>query len=236
VTDAKIFPLGDSAVIVELAEHFSIQTLRDIQRFSHALQLANIEWIEEWTTAYTTVTIYFNLLLVNECKDKRENVLTYIKVSIEEVIKEVEVLENVSNLHVEIPICYDDEFAYDLEDVAKQSGLKKEEVISIHSNSTYEVAMIGFTPGFPFLLGLPQEIATPRKKTPRIKVEAGSVGIAGLQTGIYPSESPGGWQIIGRSPIQLFNPHQKEPSYLKPGDKVCFKKITKKQFYELEHK
>jgi inhibitor of KinA len=236
MASAKVFPLGDRAVIVELAEHYSIQALREIQHFSQALQLANFEWIEEWTTAYTTVTIYYDLLQVNKSKHKSENVISFIKGEIAKVVKQINGLENISKLHIEIPICYDDEFSIDLDEVAKHSGLKKEEVISLHSSSIYEVAMIGFSPGFPFLLGLPKEIATPRKKSPRLKVEVGSVGIAGVQTGIYPSESPGGWQIIGRTPINLFRPHQKDPSFLKAGDKVRFTKITKKQFYELENK
>jgi inhibitor of KinA len=123
---------------------------------------------------------------------------------------------------VELPVCYGGEFGPDLGEVAGHCGLSEPEVIARHSGAEYRVYMLGFAPGFAYLGGLDPAIAAPRRQTPRLKVPAGSVGIAGLQTGIYPLETPGGWQIIGRSPQRLFRPGQEEPCLLKPGDRLRF--------------
>jgi inhibitor of KinA len=232
----KVFALGECAVIVEFSDHYSSQTLREIQQFSHSLQITNKDWIEEWTTAFTTVTIYFDLMKVSDRKKHHEDCLTFITKELNKIVTSSDEVKNVSKHPIEIPICYDEEFAPDLKEVANRNQISEAEVISLHCSAIYDVAMIGFSPGFPFLLGLPKKITIPRKKTPRLKIAAGSVGIAGEQTGIYPMESPGGWQIIGRTPIHLFRPHEKEPSLLKAGDKVKFIQITKKQFYQLESK
>jgi inhibitor of KinA len=135
---------------------------------------------------------------------------------------------------VEIPVHYGGESGPDLDIVAKHNGLTPEEVVAIHSNGHYFVNMIGFAPGFPYIGGMSEKIATPRKSSPRLKIPAGSVGIAGKQTGIYPIETPGGWQIIGKTPLQLFRPDHDPPSLLKAGDKICFKPITLKEFREWE--
>jgi inhibitor of KinA len=123
---------------------------------------------------------------------------------------------------VTIPVSYGGEWGPDLAEVAERAGLSMEEAISLHSTAEYRVAMIGFAPGFPYLAGLPERLASPRKATPRQAVPAGSVGIAGVQTGIYPLSSPGGWQLIGRTSVTLFDPRRDPPSLLAPGDRVHF--------------
>jgi KipI family sensor histidine kinase inhibitor len=123
---------------------------------------------------------------------------------------------------VEIPVCYGLEYGPDLDAVAAHCGLSPDEVIARHTAAEYRVYMLGFSPGFPYLGGLDPNIAAPRRETPRIKVPAGSVGIAGMQTGIYPLESTGGWQIIGRTPMRLFDPGLEEPCLLRPGDRLRF--------------
>jgi inhibitor of KinA len=135
---------------------------------------------------------------------------------------------------VEIPVCYGGEFGADLDFVAKHANLTPGEVIEIHSAADYLVHMIGFAPGFPYLGGMSSKIAAPRRSSPRLKVPAGSVGIAGEQTGIYPLETPGGWQLIGRTPLALFRPEQDPPTLLQPGDIVRFRPITPQQFRELK--
>ncbi|HET6872400.1 MAG TPA: 5-oxoprolinase subunit PxpB, partial [Sporolactobacillaceae bacterium] len=127
---------------------------------------------------------------------------------------------------VNIPVCYGGEWGPDLDHVAAVNGLSPEEVIRIHSEGVYLVHMIGFAPGFPYLGGLSKEISTPRRETPRLVIPKGSVGIAGDQTGVYPLETPGGWQLIGRTPINLFNPNSETPSLLKAGDFVRFVPIS----------
>jgi inhibitor of KinA len=131
---------------------------------------------------------------------------------------------------VEIPVCYDEEFAPDLPDVARSSGLSVEEVVRLHAAGEYRVRCIGFTPGFPYLAGLPPALATPRRATPRMKVPAGSVAIGGVQAGIYPTASPGGWNVIGRTPLRLFDAERNPPALLRAGDSVRFRSITHAQF------
>jgi len=134
---------------------------------------------------------------------------------------------------VEIPVCYGGEFGPDMEFVASYTGLTVEEVIEIHSAPLYQIYMMGFTPGFPFLGGLPQVLATPRLPTPRVQVPAGSVAIAANQTGIYPIASPGGWRLIGRTPLRLFFPERAEPFLYRPGDFIKFRPITPEEFQEI---
>jgi inhibitor of KinA len=131
---------------------------------------------------------------------------------------------------VEIPVCYEPEFALDIDRVAEQAQISASEVVDLHSGSEYRVACIGFVPGFPFLAGLPKQLATPRRDTPRKEIPAGSVGIGGAQTGIYPLRSPGGWNLIGRTPLKLFDPTKDPPTLLCPGDRVRFRAITREQF------
>ncbi|QKS60254.1 5-oxoprolinase subunit PxpB [Paenibacillus barcinonensis] len=137
---------------------------------------------------------------------------------------------------VTIPVCYGGAFGPDLEHVAEENHLTMEEVITIHTSADYLVHMIGFAPGFPYLGGLPERIATPRRATPRLRVEAGTVGIGGSQTGIYPVISPGGWQCIGRTPVRLFRPEENPPSLLGAGDIVRFQSITMQEYMEQAQK
>jgi inhibitor of KinA len=131
---------------------------------------------------------------------------------------------------VEIPVCYGGEFGPDLADVARQAKLSPEEVIKRHSKVEYVVQAIGFVPGFPYLSGLPERLHTPRRPTPREFVPAGSVGIGGAQTGVYPLATPGGWNVIGRTPSTLFRPTDEPPALLRIGDKVLFRPITLEEF------
>jgi inhibitor of KinA len=132
---------------------------------------------------------------------------------------------------VEIPVCYGGEFGPDLTDVAAHCGLTAERAIELHSGALYVVHFLGFSPGFPYLGGMPEALATPRLPTPRVQVPAGSLGIAGLQTGIYPLASPGGWRLIGRTPLRLFDPEQDPPALLAMGDEVRLRRIAPDEFH-----
>ncbi len=129
---------------------------------------------------------------------------------------------------VTIPVCYGGEFGPDLEDVARGAGLTVDEAVALHSGAQYVVGMMGFSPGFAYLAGLPARLVTPRLATPRLSVPAGSVGIGGSQTGVYPIATPGGWRIIGRTTLRLFDPAAENPFLLQPGDAVSFEAITRK--------
>ena len=139
-------------------------------------------------------------------------------------------VDTLETAQIDIPVCYDAEFAPDLAALAAHSGLSPDEVIARHQARTYQVAMIGFAPGFPYLLGLDPALAMPRLATPRMQVTAGSVGIGGAQAGIYPAESPGGWRIIGRTPLRLFDPAREEPALLAPGQSLRFVAINRSRF------
>jgi inhibitor of KinA len=133
---------------------------------------------------------------------------------------------------VEIPVCYGGDLGPDLDDVARMHELSPDEVVRLHSAAEYLVYMIGFMPGFAYLGGLPERIATPRRKTPRTAVPAGTVGIGGRQTGVYPLVSPGGWNLIGRTPVKIFDIARSEPTLLGTGDRVRFRPMTRAEFDE----
>lgn len=135
---------------------------------------------------------------------------------------------------MELPVYYGGDVGPDLSFVAKYNDLKEEEVIRIHTENSYLIYMMGFSPGFPYLGGMSEKIATPRLKEPRFKTPAGSVGIAGSQTGVYSMETPGGWQIIGRTPVKLYDPSRETPILLKAGNYIRFVPITKEEFHEIE--
>jgi KipI family sensor histidine kinase inhibitor len=174
--------------------------------------------------ALDSVTIHFDPLQ-QSLDEVVEHVRTWLL--------DVQPSQSASQRHVEIPVCYEAEFALDLSDVAAAAGLSEAEVIRRHAEARYVVQFLGFAPGFPYLLGLPEELHTPRRATPRVRVPAGSVGIGGRQTGIYPQELPGGWNIIGRTPLTLFNPLADQPTLLQPGDTVRFVPVTVAEYRSL---
>ena len=131
---------------------------------------------------------------------------------------------------MEIPVCFDQEFAVDLEQVAANAQLSANEVVDLYCSAEYRVACVGFTPGFPYLIGLPKKLATPRRASPRKEIPAGSVAIGGEQTGIYPMRSPGGWNVIGRTSLPLFDPVKNPPALLQAGDRVRFHAIGRDEF------
>jgi len=157
-----------------------------------------------------------------------------LQARIEQLVRESSAQGQDSARIIELPICYDGEYGPDLPEVARHAGLSSDEVIARHLQSEYLVAMLGFSPGFPYLRGLPPELATPRRATPRLQIPAGSVGIAGTQTGIYPQATPGGWQLIGRTPARLFALDQSPPALLQPGDRVRFRRIDATKFIALQ--
>lgn len=151
-----------------------------------------------------------------------------------EVLEAAKIQKRRKQRSLMLPVCYDASMAPDLEHISQQKNLSKSEIISLHLAAKYRVFMIGFLPGFPYLGGLDKRLEIPRKEEPRAKVAAGSVGIAGLQTGIYPRESPGGWQIIGRCPVPLFDPLVDPPCPIVPGDIIRFRQISVSEFKEIQ--
>jgi len=137
---------------------------------------------------------------------------------------------------IEIPVCYDGEFAPDLSDVARSAECSEDQVIQLHVAADYVVQLIGFAPGFPYLAGLPKRLHCPRRAAPRMTVPAGSVAIGGSHTGIYPTAGPGGWNVIGRTPVPMFDPESDRPCRCNPGDSVRFRRVTLQEFQQLSGK
>jgi inhibitor of KinA len=227
-TSLKYFPMGDRALLVKFGDVIDLKTNRKVHVLCKAIEQAEICGVEECVPAYSSILVYYDPL-----KTGYEHVVFQLK-DLEPKLNEFS--EQMEFREVIVPTVYGGEFGPDLSTIAKYHELSSEEVIRIHYGTEYNVYMIGFIEGFPYMGKVPDTIATPRLQTPRIKIPAGSVGIAGNQTGIYPCESPGGWRIIGRTPLELFNPHAKQPALFQPGDHVKFKPIDAEEFETLVKK
>jgi inhibitor of KinA len=209
----KIVPLGDSALLVQLGDEIDIQINHRIHALASLIDRSPIEGIIETVPAYGTLLIHYDPL-----------VLAYSKANqwVRSKMEQVQDSKLGKPRHIEVPVKYGGEYGPDLEAVAAYHKLKVEDVIRIHSERIYTVYMMGFTPGFPYMGKLDDAIATPRLEVPRTNVPQGSVAIAGFQTGIYPLTSPGGWQLLGHTPLQLFDPNSDHPFLFSPGDEVKF--------------
>ena len=238
----EIIPLGDSALVVRVREQFEDapeETLDEVLRVFQLLQRADIPGVIELAPAYTSVAVFFDPIAVIRSSGTTNGMFDELATRIRNAIAPA------SRRHrrkaavrgprlTEIPVCYDAEFGVDLDRVAEHTKLSKREIVDLHSTREYRVACIGFVPGFTFLAGLPKNLATPRRGVPRKEIPAGSVGIGGAQTGIYPLRSPGGWNLIGRTPLKLFDPTKDPPTLLCPGDRVRFRAITREEFESLK--
>jgi KipI family sensor histidine kinase inhibitor len=224
----RIEPLGDSALLVRIVEDYGRDPEKALDAVLGAfgqLQAAAIPGVIELAPAYATVGVFF---------DPARTRLDVLRAEIEEALQKMEParLRAGTGSTIEVPVCYENEFAPDLREVAWHAGLPVEEVVQRHSSATYRVTCVGFTPGFPYLSGLPAALATPRRSSPRKEIPTGAVGIGGTQTGIYPRKSPGGWNIIGRTPLSLFEVKREPPALLRAGDRVRFRRITPEEFEE----
>jgi len=230
----QITPLGDQALLVELGDSINEATHRRVQAAWRALAAEKLPGVSETVPAYTSVTVFYDPGKVVQAGAPETEIVGWLTSKVRERLKDPPKAAKAKPRRVEIPVCYGGGFGPDLARVAAQAKLSPEEVIKRHSRSTYLVYLIGFAPGFPYLGGLPKELATPRHPKPRMEVPAGSVGIAGEQTGIYPQVTPGGWNLIGATPLRLFQPEHNPPVRLRAGDEVRFKAITAEEFAKLQ--
>lgn len=224
-----IEPLGDSALLVRVVENYGRESERSLDAVLGTLgqlEAAAIPGVIEMAPAYTTIGVFFDPALTR---------FDTLKTEIERVLQNPKPAQPraATRSTIEVPVCYDDEFAPDLREVAWHAGLSAPEVVRRHSAAIYRVNCVGFTPGFAYLSGLPAELATPRRTSPRQEIPAGAVGIGGTQTGIYPRKSPGGWNIIGRTPLSLFEVEREPPSLFQAGDRVRFRRISREEFARL---
>ena len=227
----NIYNCGDHAVTVSFGNVIDITTNEKVMALFRQLNTLTVEGIKDIIPAYTTLTLIYDIQKIKQ--QTKQTAYSFIAEKIKTAIKNMSVLQT-KNRTIDIPVCYDKDFGIDLERVAEHTQMSTGEIIQIHTSKTYHVYMLGFLPGFAYMGIVDERISTPRLITPRTNVAAGSVGITGSQTGIYPLDSPGGWNILGRTPIQLFNAGKEQPCLLQPGNTVKFISITKTAFYQLK--
>lgn len=217
----RIIPSGDAAFIIKTGDDISVSANTEVRRLMSFLEKENVRGITDFIPSYNELMVCYDPA-VSGYRD----ILNDLRRSEGELFK----MQLPEPDHITVPVVYGGEWGPDLKNIAEVTGLPEEEIISIHCGTEYLVYMLGFTPGFCYLGSVDERIAVARHTTPRLKIPKGSVGIAGSQTGIYPSESPGGWQIIGRTPIELFDPERNPAFVFSPGDKVRFKGITVEEY------
>ncbi len=217
----RLLPAGESCVVVDFGEHIDYDINRKVQALRKALEEGAFPGIRELVPTYRSLAIYLDPLKENPRDLQRK---------IEELLVSLEKEPLRSSQAVDIPVCYGGNYGPDLSFVASSHDLSEEEVIRRHSGREYYCHMLGFTPGFPYLGGMDPSLATPRLSKPRQIIPAGSVGIADQQTGIYPIESPGGWQLIGRTPLTLFDPGKNSPTLLDAGLWIRFVPISSEEY------
>ena len=223
-----IEPLGESTLLLRFGDRLDIATNASVHAASVALQMAHLPGIIDIVPAYATLALHYDPLAWVDTRDGSP--LQHIASAVRAIFDTPPAAVAHESTVVEIPVCYGGELGPDLEALAHHTGLDGTEVVRRHAAATYHVAMLGFAPGFPYLFGLDASLHMPRRASPRTRVPAGSVAIGGAQTGIYPSELPGGWQLIGRTPLVLFDARRDPPSIVTPGDRVRFVPITAGEF------
>jgi inhibitor of KinA len=217
----RVAAAGDSALVAEFPSRIDPVINDRATALAAALRSRWGTILRDVVVGYCSVTVYFDPLRI----DAR-----WLASEVESLAEQATEGARIGGALIEVPVCYDAEFGPDLSDVAAFGGCSAEEAIALHESGTYRVYMVGFIPGFAYLAEVDQRIATPRRSTPRTAVPAGSVAIAGGQTGIYPAVTPGGWNIIGRTPLKPYDPNRPDPLLFRPGDSVRFVSVSRAEF------
>jgi inhibitor of KinA len=230
MNEFAIFSLGDQAVTISFGNSIDDEKHEQVVSLKNWIAQNKFHGLLDVVVAYNSLTVIYDLFVVKS--HVKATAFEFVKSFIEKGVDESSSGIIASGKQIRIPVCYDEELAPDMVYLCDARKLTKEEVIEIHSGKKYKVYMVGFLPGFAYMAEVDSRITVPRKQKPREKVDAGSVGIAGTQTGIYPVSSPGGWQIIGRTPKKIFDRERDVPVLLEAGDVVEFFPISKKEFAE----
>ena len=223
--DIRILTAGDSALLIEFGKEINPETNRKITAIVQLMREQHIEGIVDVIPAFCSLLINYDprVLSYEELKERMENLLK-METKTETTRKRI----------FEIPVCYGGEYGPDIDNIAEHAGLSVNEVIKIHSSKDYLIYMLGFLPGFTYLGGLDERIHTPRLASPRLTIRAGSVGIGGSQTGIYPLDSPGGWQLMGLTPVRTYDPERQTPILVEAGDYIRFIPIDEEGFLRIQ--
>ncbi len=218
----KIFPIGDNALTIEFGREISAEHNNLVLKLAAYFEQNAFQGFVELIPAYASLTCFYDVLIVRKNFSNFATAFDAFKNFAENALQNLDDFEETKPRLIEIPICFDKESALDLDSVAAMNNLNAKQVTEIFLQETYRVYMLGFLPGFAYMGEVNGQIAAPRKNSPRLKVPKGSVGIAGRQTGIYSLASPGGWQIIGKTNVELFTPERAAPTFLNAGDLVRF--------------
>lgn len=223
----NVSPLGDAAVLLTIADTLDLDANALARNVAREIRGRELDWVTDVIPALATVAVCFDSRTARGAGERRA---TLERMLLETFERAAGARADTPTRTVEIPVCYEAAFAPDLEEVARQTGLPAARVVALHVAAPHRVLMLGFAPGHPYIGGLDPQLAVPRRASPRLRVEAGSVAIANAQTSIYPFVTPGGWNVIGRTPLALFDPAREPATLLEPGDAVTFKPISRAEF------
>jgi inhibitor of KinA len=218
-----ISPLGDSAVVVALGAGLDATALARVRALAEEIERDRPEGVVDVVPAFASVTVFYEAAHCGGYARLRSEIEA-------RAARAEAALVSLAVRILEIPVCYGGEWGPDLGDIAARTGMSPERIVGLHTGADYLVHAIGFAPGFAYLGGLPAALHTPRRATPRTSVPAGTVGIGGAQTGVYPLATPGGWNLIGRTPLRMFDAARAEPALLRAGDRVKFRAIGAGEF------
>lgn len=221
----SISPLGDSALIIDFGNLIEKRTNQKVLAMAMMLEGAAVIGVKDIVPAFSSITIHYDVVAVLK-QNYAASAFTMLKDQLENLLLKQNISFMEESRKLRVPVCYAEKYAWDIRDVALHAKLTVEEVVLLHTQRTYRVYMIGFLPGFAYMGEVDERIAVPRKAEPRLQIEAGAVGIAGKQTGIYPIASPGGWQVIGKTPLCIFDKDKEDPVMFAAGDEVEFFSIT----------
>ena len=232
----SLFPLGDAALLIDFGNRIDEDINKKVLGLFHCLKKKAHPYIIDLIPAYSSLAVYYDVAAVGQKKEQGATAFETMADLIEKLSSIQEPLSGEQKKTIEVPVCYAHRFATDMHYIAQQNNICVEEIIQLHTAKMYRVYMMGFLPGFVYLGQVDERIWVPRKPEPK-NVLAGAVGIAGSQTGIYPLDSPGGWQIIGRTPLKLFDKDKDQPIVFEPGNQIKFYSITEDEFahYQTGH-
>lgn len=222
--DVKIMPAGDAALVVEFGDIIDENVNAHVHALARKIEEQHIEGIMEVVPTFRSVLVQYDVFVCS---------YSQIRDIVHSLADNLNVLDKTAKKIVKIPCCYGARFGQDLSDMEKLTGLDRDEIIAIHSSTDYKIYMLGFLPGFVYLGGLDKRIEVPRLKTPRVKIRKGAVGIGGNQTGIYPMDSPGGWRLMGATPIDLYDENRETPILLTAGEYIRFVPISILDYYDI---